>query len=196
MHDRSTHEHLDSSGREIALAHGLPAIPERLLLAHARGEVLFLCGAGVSRPAGLPDFRQLALEVYRTLDPGVWEILTSVSNNSSRPPMPDCSALTHRQAAEVKRFLDHEYDVVLGMLERRLDSHARDDSKVRGRVVEVLRSPCDGLKPTASRSKGLQPIQPILTFRLASGANPPRAHPASGPRCRNDDHDHQLRPLA
>ena len=155
MHDRSTHEHLDSSGREIALAHGLPAIPERLLLAHARGEVLFLCGAGVSRPAGLPDFRQLALEVYRTLDPGVWEILTSVSNNSSRPPMPDCSALTHRQAAEVKRFLDHEYDVVLGMLERRLDSHARDDSKVRGRVVEVLRSPCDGLKPTASRSKGV-----------------------------------------
>ena len=155
MNDRSAYEHLDHPGREIALAPGLPAIPERLLLAHARGEVLFLCGAGVSRPAGLPDFRQLALEVYRTLDPGVWEILTSVSNNSSRPPMPDCSALTHRQVAEVKRFLDLEYDVVLGMLERRLDSHACDDSKVRGRVVEILRSPCGGLNPATSRSNGI-----------------------------------------
>ena len=155
MHDRSTHEHLDSPWKAIALAHGLPAIPERLLLAHARGEVLFLCGAGVSRSAGLPGFRQLALEVYRTLDPGVWEILASASCNSNRPPTPDRSALTHRQAAEVKRFLAHEYDVVLGMLERRLDSHARDDSKVRGRVVEILRSPCDGLRPETPRLKGV-----------------------------------------
>ena len=30
---------------------GLAAIPERLLLAHARGEVLFIAGAGISQPA-------------------------------------------------------------------------------------------------------------------------------------------------
>ena len=46
----------------------LPLIPERLLLAHARGEVLFICGAGISRPANLPDFRQLVLDVYGKLD--------------------------------------------------------------------------------------------------------------------------------
>ena len=82
MYDRRAFEHLDSAGRAIALAPDLPAIPERLLLAHARGEVLFLCGAGVSMPAGLPGFRKLVLDVYRTLDPNVCEILTNASDNS------------------------------------------------------------------------------------------------------------------
>ena len=33
--------------RVIVLGDGLPPIPERLLLAHARGEVRFICGAGI-----------------------------------------------------------------------------------------------------------------------------------------------------
>jgi len=45
--------------RDIALGPDLPPVPERLLLAHARGEVLFICGAGVSQPAGLPLFKGL-----------------------------------------------------------------------------------------------------------------------------------------
>jgi hypothetical protein len=49
--------------RVISLGGGLAAIPERLLLAHARGEVLFIAGAGISRPANLPDFRELVLQV-------------------------------------------------------------------------------------------------------------------------------------
>ena len=57
MYDRSNSELLDIAGRTIALAPDLPAIPERLLLAHAQGDVLFLCGAGVSITSGLPDFR-------------------------------------------------------------------------------------------------------------------------------------------
>lgn len=36
-----------------------PDIPERLLHAHEKGRVVFFCGAGVSQPAGLPDFRNL-----------------------------------------------------------------------------------------------------------------------------------------
>ena len=36
----------------------LPAIPEELLLAHAKGRVLFVCGAGISKPSGLPTFRK------------------------------------------------------------------------------------------------------------------------------------------
>lgn len=44
-----------SVDRVISLGEGLPAIPERLLIAHARGEVLFIVGAGVSMspPANL-----------------------------------------------------------------------------------------------------------------------------------------------
>ena len=138
------------AGRTIALAPGLPAIPERLLLAHARGDVLFLCGAGASIPAGLPDFRQLVLDVYRTLDPSVYQILTKATNETDSPPKPDCSTLTDRQAAEVNRFIAGEFDVVLGMLERRLDSHTREDSKVRSRVVEILRSPTGKPNPATS----------------------------------------------
>ena len=154
MYDRNSYEHLDSAEQTISLAPGLPAIPERLLLAHARGEVLFLCGAGVSMSAGLPDFRELVLDVYRTLDPGVCEILTNVYINSSCPSKPDCSGLTDRQMAEVNRFIVREYDVVLGMLERRLDSHTREDSKVRSRVAEILRSSCNKPKSVASWLKG------------------------------------------
>lgn len=54
--------------RVIGMGTGLAAIPERLLLALVRGEVLFIAGAGVSQPAGLPDFRELVQKVYAQLD--------------------------------------------------------------------------------------------------------------------------------
>ncbi|MCY4237496.1 MAG: SIR2 family protein [Rhodospirillaceae bacterium] len=150
MNDRTDYSHPDNTARTISLAPDLPAIPERLLLAHARGDVLFLCGAGVSKTAGLPDFRQLVLDVYRTLDPVVCEILTNASVDPDCPTKPDCAALNDHQTAEVKRFDVREYDVVLGMLERRLDRHTREDSKVRSRVVEILRSPAGKSGLTAS----------------------------------------------
>ena len=140
MYDRTNSEHHEETGRTISLAPDLPAIPERLLLAHARGDVLFLCGAGVSRTAGLPDFQQLVRDVYRTLDPSIYEILPATPIAPRCPPKPDCSLLTDRQTAEVRRFLAREFDVVLGMLERRLDSRTREDSKVRARVIELLRT--------------------------------------------------------
>ena len=153
-HDRNRYELPDNAERTISLAPGLPAIPERLLLAHARGDVLFLCGAGVSRPAGLPDFRELVLDVYRTLDPGIWEVLIDIPINSDCRPKPEFSKLTDRQTAEINRFIACEYDVVLGMLERRIDSHTREDSKVRSRVAEILRSSCFRPNSAASRLEG------------------------------------------
>ena len=149
MYHRRDSEHPDNAGRTIALAPDLPAIPECLLLAHARGDVLFLCGAGVSIPAGLPDFRQLVLDVYRTLDPSLYEALNKATSEMRPPPKPEPSALTDRQRAEVKRFNAGEYDVVLGMLERRLDGLTREDSKVRTRVTELLRS-SHGLRGSAT----------------------------------------------
>ena len=47
--------------------------------------------------------------------------------------------LTERQTAEVQRFIIGDYDVVLGMLERRLDDQTRGDSRVRREVVNRLR---------------------------------------------------------
>ncbi len=46
--------------------HG-PDIPERLLQAHEDGHVVFFCGAGISYPAGLPDFSGLAQQLFSVL---------------------------------------------------------------------------------------------------------------------------------
>lgn len=44
-----------------------PDIPERLLQAHEEGRVVFFCGAGISYPARLPDFRGLVSALYKEL---------------------------------------------------------------------------------------------------------------------------------
>ncbi|WP_088685295.1 SIR2 family protein [Rhizobium sp. R635] len=126
--------------RVISLGSGLAAIPERLLLAHARGEVLFICGAGISKPAGLPDFRELVVDVYARLDTSVHAVLAALPAGVCNQWQVDCSALTERQTAEVKRFMLGDYDVVLGMLERRLDDQTRGDSQVRREVASRLNS--------------------------------------------------------
>ena len=46
---------------------GGPDIPERLLQAHEDGRVVFFCGAGISRPAGLPEFVDLVKRLYSGL---------------------------------------------------------------------------------------------------------------------------------
>lgn len=125
--------------RVISLGPGLAPIPERLLLAHARGQVLFICGAGVSRPANLPDFRQLVLDVYQVLDTGVHAVLSGIPRSAHNQWQPNCNGLTERQSAEVRRFVVGDYDVVLGMLERRLDNQTRGDSQVRREVAACLR---------------------------------------------------------
>lgn len=126
--------------RIIELGPGLAAIPERLLLAHARGEVLFICGAGISRPAGLPDFRQLVLDVYAELDRSTYSVLAGLPRGACNQWQANCQTLTAMQTAEVKRFIVGDYDVVLGMLERRLDNQTRGDSEVRRKVAAILRA--------------------------------------------------------
>ncbi len=45
-----------------------------------------------------------------------------------------------REASEVRRFISGDYDVVLGMLERRLDDQTHGGSRVRRTVAAILRS--------------------------------------------------------
>jgi hypothetical protein len=131
--------------RIISLGAGLAAIPERLLLAHARGHVLFIAGAGISRPAGLPDFRGLVLQVYEDLDAAAHAAMSSIPGNACNQWQVDLSGLTDRQAAEVKRFISGDYDVVLGMLERRMDGQGGGPTSVRRAIASRLRP--GGLKP-------------------------------------------------
>ena len=116
--------------RDIVLGQGLAPIPESLLLAHARGEVLFIAGAGVSRDAGLPDFRKLVVKVYKELDSTVHSVISDEGQES-----PNLNAV---QKAEVQRFQKGEYDVVLGMLERRLEGKENKGSLVRRAVGEII----------------------------------------------------------
>jgi hypothetical protein len=131
--------------RIITLGPNLPAIPERLLLAHARGEVLFIAGAGISRSAGLPDFRELVLAVYEKLDKPVHDMLSMVPQTACNHWNVDLSGLTDQQSAEIKRFIVGDYDVVLGMLERRMDGQSSPLSSVRQAIAAKLRLP--GIRP-------------------------------------------------
>jgi hypothetical protein len=134
----------------VAFADGLPAIPEKLLLARDRGEVLFITGAGISRPApsSLPDFRELVVEVYDRLDTALAAKLHTIlgEEESARAAgeVPRTSWTDHTaglnaaQQAELRAFTDDEFDVVLGMLERRLDAGAGNASSMRKAVSEIL----------------------------------------------------------
>ncbi|CAN7724300.1 SIR2 family protein [Pseudomonas umsongensis] len=133
---------MDTSAQDrvISLGAGLAAIPERLLLAHARGQVLFICGAGISKPANLPDFRELVVDVYEKLDPSIHAVLSKLQRDACDHWEKEISHLNDPQKAEVKRFIAGDFDVVLGMLERRLDGRTRGDSRVRHAVAERLRA--------------------------------------------------------
>lgn len=129
--------------RVISLGEGLPAIPERLLLAHARGEVLFIAGAGASMPAKLPDFRKLVIGVYEVLDRAVHALISTYKHGDPEPST--IHLLSYQQAAEVRRFIARDYDVVLGMLERRMDRQPGSTSQVRKTIAELIRKA--GVKP-------------------------------------------------
>lgn len=133
-----------STDRTISLGSDLAAIPERLLLAHAQGKVLFIVGAGVSQPA-LPDFRNLVLQVYSTIDPPVYQVINKIPRGICNQWSPDLFNLRNDQKAEINRFICGDYDVVLGMLERRIDGKSDGKSRVRKAVASELR--ISGIKP-------------------------------------------------
>jgi hypothetical protein len=131
--------------RVISLGEGLAAIPERLLLAHARGEVLFICGAGISIPAGLQSFRQLVLDVYKAVDPVVYAEISQIPEAACNNWYVSGKNINNQQKAEVKRFVLSDFDVVLGMLERRIDGQSDKSSKIRNTVKSLIKNGLPGL---------------------------------------------------
>lgn len=72
-----------------------PEMPDALLQAHEEGRVVFFCGAGISYPAGLPDFNGLVKEIYR--------LIGTVPSDMER-----------------EAFVRGNFDATLDLLERRL----------------------------------------------------------------------------
>jgi hypothetical protein len=91
------------------VAHG-PDIPDALLQAHEDGRVVFFCGAGISYPAGLPDFKGLVDEIYRLVG-------------------------TTRDPIEEEAFARNQFDATLDLLERRLPGQRL---AVRKALVQAL----------------------------------------------------------
>lgn len=107
-----------------------PDIPNALIVAQERGEILFVCGAGVSRTEGLPLFSELVEKVYGRLGES-W-----VHHPAEKAGM------------EKGGELFGQYDRVLRCLERRLAAselprNRNMKERIRTAVRDVLAAPDD-----------------------------------------------------
>jgi hypothetical protein len=92
-------------------------IPHDLIRSVGDGEVVFLCGAGVSLGVGLPTFKKLTDDVYARM-----------GENRAH------------EAAEMIAYDKEEYDRVLRSLEKRTLLHGTE-SRVRVAVSQILEAP-------------------------------------------------------
>lgn len=133
-----------ASTRQLMLGDGCCLLPESLLLAHGRGGVLLVTGAGTSVPAGLPDFRDLTLDVYKVLDRPLYNVISQIPRDVDRVSQEAAVDLQDYQVAEAKRFAQSDFDVALGMLERRLDHDPSKATVVRRAIIEGIRRKSEG----------------------------------------------------
>ena len=90
-----------------------PDVPDLLLQEHEEGNVVFFCGAGISYPAGLPDFKGLVDKVYASL-------------------------CTTRNPVEQSAYDNCSYDATLGLLEKRRPGGKKE---VREAIAQALNKP-------------------------------------------------------
>jgi hypothetical protein len=98
-----------------------PEIPERLLQKHEEGQVVFFCGAGISRPM-LPDFGELAKSLYDRLQ---------VTPN-----------VVQQDALKTEK-----YDIAIGLLEQ---DHVGGRADVRKEIADILLDYEDSSKSTST----------------------------------------------
>ena len=120
-----------------------PDIPQELLTAQEKGEVLFICGAGVSMTIGLPSFRGLVLAVYEALGEN-WHLHPA-----------------EREIMEPNGRLSGQYDRVLRSLERRLTAAGTAQAgRLRERIRDAVRA---GLQPPKDQKADLNAHAALLT---------------------------------
>lgn len=111
-----------------------PDIPQELLTAQEKGEVLFICGAGVSMTVGLPSFRGLVVAVYTALGEH-WRLHPA-----------------EREVMEPNGRLSGQNDRALRSLERRLTAAGTGQaSRLRERLRDAVRA---RLQPRAGQDLG------------------------------------------
>ena len=113
-----------------------PDIPNELVAVQERGDIVFICGAGVSMTVGLPSFRKLVEDIYSDLGDG-WS----------------------SHVAEADGMDTKAYDRVVRSLERRLGG---DDGKSVQRVREQIRAAVN--KALAPPATALDAHYDILTL--------------------------------
>lgn len=99
---------------------GTPDIPDELIRDVSDGRAMFLCGAGVSKRAGMPLFDMLTDQIYAEI-----------------------GETPHNEAAEIEALKRHEYDRALRSLERRTRL-PKMPSRVRAATTKLL-TPVSGL---------------------------------------------------
>ena len=127
-------------GRNISLGEGLCSIPIELLRAQAKGKILFIVGAGISRNSGLPSFEELVLNTYKNLDLSVYDCMKTIEEKKTSVG-DGCKSVKSDQQAEINAFYRSEYDVCLGLLERRLFFKSQNETGVRAEVAKIIGNP-------------------------------------------------------
>jgi hypothetical protein len=111
-----------------------PDIPNQLIRDWRAGKVLFLAGAGVSVPSGLPQFEELALPVYDTIGETMRATLKEAKKYTSpkkREQVFDTASLSAERRAEADLFLDKQFDRFFSALEKRIDPDIKGRAKTR-----------------------------------------------------------------
>lgn len=104
--------------------------------------MLFLAGAGVSKPAGLPLFKGLAVDIYRHLNDGVHGALISGEDGGRLDRILASNQLSAKQKIECELFLDNQLDRLFAAMEARFDHDEIGRlkyRKVRDALEAVLR---------------------------------------------------------
>lgn len=96
-----------------------PKIPVELIDRHLNGDVVFFCGSGVSCNVGLPNFKQLVINIYKSFNIDI----------DTDGALAEDSALSLERAS----FNAQKYDQTLELLETRLDN-----STMRKAIISQL----------------------------------------------------------
>ena len=116
-----------------------PNIPDELLEARDRGEVVFLCGAGVSYPACMPNFFELAEYVVQELGTppcAPSRELLSIWNDSE---IPEAARPSLDQIFNLLQ-LDYEASEIEYLITKRLRTKQRTDVSTHETILRLSRS--------------------------------------------------------